>query len=294
MSQILINSLLYASEISVIAVGVSLAYSVVRFANFAHIQYAVVGGYLTYAARGLGLGVLVATLVSAALTGCLAIVVERLVFNPLRALRPEAKMIASWGVALVLRAAIACIFGGAARVIDLDMDSYSFGDTVLTTLDISVVLTTLVAMLLLQVLLFRTRIGTGLRALADNRELAETRGIPPERLIALMWFVAGAFAALGGTLLAFETRLEPDMDLQILLPVFAAVTIGGLGSLLGAVLGACLLSLAQNIAIGVDFGSLLTGNVWFLPGQFRDTIAVGTMVVVLCFRPPQRRAARVR
>ncbi|MCW6509669.1 branched-chain amino acid ABC transporter permease [Lichenifustis flavocetrariae] len=294
MLQILLNSIVYASEIAVIAVGISLAYSVVRFANFAHIQYAVLGGYFTYAARGLGLGFPVATAISAVLTGLVAIIVERLVFHPLRGLRPEAKMIASWGVALAFRSGVAAVFGGAARVFDVETDTYLLGDAVITSLDLAVVATTIAAMVVLQLLLYRTRIGTGLRALADNRDLAATRGIPPDRLTALMWFLAGAFAALGGTLFALETRLQPDMDLQILLPVFAAVTIGGLSSIAGAVAGACILSLAQNIAIGVDFGAVLSSRSWFLPSQFRDTIAVAAMVLVLCFRPRQLRSGGVR
>jgi branched-subunit amino acid ABC-type transport system permease component len=292
--QILVNSTIYASEIAIIAVGVALAYSVVRFANFAHIQYAVVGGYLTYSVRGLGFGFPVATLVSAVLTGALAIAVERLVFHPLRSMRPEAKMIASWGVALVLRSAVAALYGGAARVFDLDTNTYLVGDAAVTGLDLAVVGTTIAAMIGLQLLLFRTRVGTGLRALADNRDLAETRGIPPDRLTALMWFVVGAFAALGGTLFALETRLQPDMDLQILLPVFAAVTLGGLSSIAGAVIGACVLSLAQNLAIGIDFGSLLAAKAWYLPSQFRDTIAVAAMVLVLCLKPRQLRSSLVR
>lgn len=294
MLQVLVNSITYASEIAIIAVGVSLAYSVVRFANFAHIQYAVFGGYASFAVRSLGVALPLAALVSTLLTGCLAVAAEWLVFRPLRDLRPEGKMIVSWGVALFLRSIIAALFGGAARVFDVDAQTYLVGDAVVTDLDLAVAGTTVVAMVVLHALLFHTRIGTGLRALADNRDLAETRGIPPDLLTSLMWFLAGAFAAIGGTLFALETRLQPDMDLLILLPVFAAVTLGGLSGIAGAVVGACILSLAQNVAIGVDFGALFSRGSWFLPSQFRDTIAVGAMVLALCLRPRQIRASGVR
>jgi len=292
--QVLVNALVYASEIAIIAVGVALTYSVVRFANFAHIQYAVIGAYASFALDRCGLPLPLAVAVSAALTGLLAIAVERLVFAPLQGLRPEAKMIVSWGVALLLRSLVAAVFGGAAQVFEVETDSHLVGDAVVTGLDIAVVATTILAMTALHLAMTRTRIGTALRALADNRDLARTRGIAPERLTALMWFVSGAFAALGGTLFALETRLQPDMDLQILLPVFAAVTLGGLTSVGGAVLGACILSLAQNIAIGVDFGALFTSGSWFLPSQFRDTIAVAAMVLVLCLRPRHHRSSGLR
>jgi branched-subunit amino acid ABC-type transport system permease component len=118
-----------------------------------------------------------------------------------------------------------------------------------------------------------------------------TRGISGAGMIRLMWFISGAYAAIGGSLIALETRLQPNMDLIILLPVFAAVTIGGLSNVFGAVLGALLLSLAQNVAIAIDFGSLLGRDPWFIPSQFRDYIAVLAMVVVLILRPASTRPA---
>jgi branched-subunit amino acid ABC-type transport system permease component len=149
-------------------------------------------------------------------------------------------------------------------------------------------------MVVLHTLLFRTRLGTALRALASNRDLAETRGIPAEAMTALMWFIVGAFAAIGGTLFALETRLQPNMDLVILLPVFAAVTIGGLGNVFGAAAGAFILSLAQNLLIGIDFGALAGGAPWYVPTQFRDAIAVGALVLVLILRPRQARGVAAR
>jgi branched-subunit amino acid ABC-type transport system permease component len=103
-------------------------------------------------------------------------------------------------------------------------------------------------------------------------------------MIALMWFVSGAYAALGGTLFALQTRLQPNMDLIILLPTFSAVTLGGLDNVFGAAIGALVLSLAQNLLIGVDFGGLVSDVSWSVPTQFRDFIAVGAMVIVLLLR----------
>lgn len=295
MIQILANAVIYAAEISIIAVGVALTYSILRFANFAHIQFAVIGGYLTYTFYALvGLPLVAAAALSAVATGGLAVLVDYVVFRRLRATSPEGKMIASWGVALFLRSIVAAIFGGAALVFDVTGDPIRILGAAVTTLDILVVATTLVAMVVLHTLLFRTRLGTALRALASNRDLAETRGIPAEAMTALMWFIVGAFAAIGGTLFALETRLQPNMDLVILLPVFAAVTIGGLGNVFGAALGAFILSLAQNLLIGIDFGALAGGPPWYVPTQFRDAIAVGALVLVLIFRPRQARGVAAR
>jgi branched-chain amino acid transport system permease protein len=285
-TQVLVNSLIYGSEIAVIALGVSLSFSILRFANFAHIQLAVVGGYLTYLlAQPLGMPLVPAALVSIVLTGALAVLIDHLVFRHLRDASPEGKMIASWGVALLIRSVVAAVFGGSALVFDVETEPIRAGGALFTTLDVIVVAVTAASMVVLHALLQWTRAGTALRALASNFDLAVTRGIPGERMIRLMWFLSGAYAALGGTLLAIATQLTPNMDLMILLPVFAAVTVGGLGSVFGAVAGALLLSLAQNALIAIDFGSLVASGAWYLPSQFRDYVAVSALVLVLLIWP---------
>ncbi len=291
MTQILVDAIIYAAEIAIIAVGVALSYSILRFANFAHVQYAVLGAYLSYVANhGLALPLPLAVVAGVVATGLIAVAVDWLVFARLRHTSPEGKMIASWGVALFLRAAVASIFGGASRTFDIRPESLNVGGAYFTSQDIVVVALTVVAMLCLHVLMFRTRLGTALRALASNADLAVTRGIPAGRMIALMWFVCGAYAALGGTMFALETRLQPNMDLIILLPTFAVVTIGGLSNVFGVVLGALVLSLAQNVLIGVDFGSMIFATPWSVPTQFRDFIAVGAMTVILLLSTLQTRA----
>jgi branched-subunit amino acid ABC-type transport system permease component len=226
-----------------------------------------------------------AALVSIVLTGGLAVLIDHLVFRHLRDASPEGKMIASWGVGLFIRSVVAAVFGGSALVFDVETELIRAGGALFTTLDVIVVAVTAASMVLLHALLQWTRAGTALRALASNFDLAVTRGIPGDRMIRLMWFLSGAYAALGGTLLAIATQLTPNMDLTILLPVFAAVTVGGLGSVFGAVAGALLLSLAQNALIAIDFGSLVASGVWYLPSQFRDYVVVSALVLVLLIRP---------
>ena len=107
---------------------------------------------------------------------------------------------------------------------DVETELIRAGGALFTTLDLIVVAVTVASMVLLHALLQWTHAGTALRALASNFDLAVTRGVPGEHMIRLMWFLSGAYAALGGTLLAIATQLTPNMDLMILLPVFALVT----------------------------------------------------------------------
>nr|WP_281409579.1 branched-chain amino acid ABC transporter permease [Martelella sp. HB161492] len=290
--QVLVNSIVYASEIAVIAVGVSLCYSILRFANFAHIQLAVVGGYLCHAFSTLAHFPLpLAIFASAIATGFIAILIDMLVFSRIRDISPEGKMIVSWGVALFIRSMVAAIWGGSAQTFNVDSKVIVWHKTVFTSLDFTIVAATIVLMVALHAYLYRTRIGSALRALASNWELAVTRGIPGEKLIRLMWFLAGALAAVGGSLMAMQTRLQPSLDLLILLPVFAAVTIGGMSNVFGAVLGAIVLSFAQNFLIWFDFGSLFGGSPWHIPTQFRDYVAVLALVIVLLFRSGSKSTA---
>jgi branched-subunit amino acid ABC-type transport system permease component len=283
--QVFINSIVYASEIAVIAVGVSLSYSVLRFANFAHIQLAIVGGYLTYSFAMIpGLPIVLAVLLAAIGTGIVAVLIDVLVFSRIRGISAEGKMIVSWGVALFIRSMLSVIYGGSAKVFDVPSEVIIVQDAVFTTLDITVVVATAVLMVGLHAFLYRTRTGSALRALASNYDLAVTRGIPGERLIRLMWFLSGALAAVGGSLFAMQTRLQPSLDLVILLPVFAAVTIGGMSNVFGAVIGALVLSFAQNFLIWIDFGTLFFGEPWHIPTQFRDYIAVLALLIVLLLK----------
>lgn len=285
MLQVFINSIVYASEIAVIAVGVSLSYSVLRFANFAHIQLAIVGGYLTYSFAMIpGLPIVIAVLLAAIGTGIIAVLIDVLVFSRIRGISAEGKMIVSWGVALFIRSMLSVIYGGSAKVFDVQSEVILVQDAVFTTLDIAVVVATAALMVSLHAFLYRTRTGSALRALASNYDLAVTRGIPGERLIRLMWFLSGALAAVGGSLFAMQTRLQPSLDLVILLPVFAAVTIGGMSNVFGAVVGALVLSFAQNFLIWIDFGSLFFGEPWHIPTQFRDYIAVLALLIVLLLK----------
>ena len=286
MTQALINAIVLAGEIAVIALGVSLSFSLLRFANFAHVQLAVVGAYLAWVLAGpVGLPISLAIACSLPLTGLLAVLIDALAFRRLRGASAETKMIASWGVALFIRSIVGALFGGSARIFDVDARPLRVGVAVLTTLDVGVVGMTVLAMIALHLVLRATRLGTALRGLASNPDLAETRGIPSGRLIALMWFLSGTFAALGGILLAVQSDLRPTLDLAILLPVFAAATLGGLGNPFGAAAGALVLALAQNLLIAVDLGALVRGPSWYLPPQFRDYIAVAALVLVLLVRP---------
>jgi branched-subunit amino acid ABC-type transport system permease component len=194
-------------------------------------------------------------------------------------------------VALVLRSLVAAVFGGSALHLDAEMRRLRLPGVFVTALDALVVGASLAAMPGLHLMLQRTRRGTALRAMASNFALARARGVPTGATIMLMWFLTGAFAALGGILVALQTQLTPNMDPTILLPVCAAVAIGGMGNVFGAAVGAFLLSPVRNVLVSVRFGGLTGGPPRFLPTQVKDLVAMLALEVGLA---PGQLAGAVR
>ncbi|MCZ7529560.1 MAG: branched-chain amino acid ABC transporter permease [Acidimicrobiia bacterium] len=130
-----------------------------------------------------------------------------------------------------------------------------------------------VALIGVSVLLQRTRIGTAIRAVSDNRDLSEASGIDVERVILVVWIVCGALAALGGVLLGLTESVQWDMGLRILLVMFAAVILGGLGSAYGAMLGGILVGVVSEVS-----------TYWF-PTDYKVVFALGALILVLLVRP---------
>jgi branched-subunit amino acid ABC-type transport system permease component len=296
-AQVAINASVWAGELGVISLGLSLSYAILGFFNFAQPEFVMVGGYLAWAGyRLMGLPLLIAAGLSLAGTGLIAVGIDLLVFRPLRMISPASKMIASVGVAIVMRMIVQITFGGAAKTFEIVWRPLRIvPGSYLTSLEVWIVAMTALAMVLFYLILAKTKVGLALRATADNFALAQARGINGARIISWMWFLSGALGAVGGILLGMETQLRPSSGLSVLVPVFSAATVGGFGSAFGAVAGACLLALAQNIVLAVNFGALL-GNPhgWYIPTDYKDVIALTALILTLLIRPAGLFAARSR
>lgn len=258
------------------------------FAGLDHFVFGVLWGMerLVVAGAGAGIaiaGVLGATLVSATLVGMLAVgiggvALEGGIFRPLR--RRGAGlfglMIASIGVALMLRNLAQITFGP-------DLQSFKIaarrstprlgGLFEATDLQLTILALGLVAVTATYLLLTRTKIGTAMRALADNVDLAKASGIDTGRVILHVWLLGGALAALAGTLFALYTSVHINLGWFLLLPLFAAVILGGIGSAEGAMLGGLLIGVAQEMSVAV------------LDPGYRNAVGFAVLIVVLLVRP---------
>ena len=306
----LANGLVFSSIIVLGSIGLSLIYSIAGFANFAHGDTMTVGAYaalvtfgtiggLGGAVLGLPYGFFVALLVGLSAAVVVALVTERFVYKPLD-VGSIGLLITSIGVAFVYRAVVQIRFGAdftrygiqAVRPIDALVP---YGIRV-TVHDVAIVISAFVLVAGLHVLLQHTDLGRKMRAMADNPDLARVSGIRTNRIKLLAWVIGAGLAGAGGVFLGLFNQLAPRMGFNLLLLIFAAVILGGIGSVYGAMLGGFLIGMINqltpilsDIRLLTDFGAYLPyvpDSVGITIGiEYANAIAFVIMVAVLLVRP---------
>jgi branched-subunit amino acid ABC-type transport system permease component len=290
--QVFINGMISAGELGIIAIGLTMTFSVLRFANFAHTETAVTGAYLTFLCNvTFGWNLALSMAVAMAATGCIGVVIYIAFFRALRGKGDVAPMIASLGIAIAIRNLIQAIWGPqiASYNYEIKPGAQIFG-AYITAPQIGILIAVPIAMLLFHAMLQYTSIGKAMRATAADQELAQASGIDTDRIIRFVWFIGSAFAGLGGALLAWDTQLDPQLGFVVVIPVFCCVLIGGVGSIYGAILGALIVGLGQNLIISLDFNDLakrlgFTAGDWSLPTAYKPAVVYAAVILILLLRP---------
>ena len=293
--QILANSIVRAAELGLLAVGLTMVFDILKFANFAHADYAVLGAFLVYTFNsGLGINLFLSVLLAAVAVGAIAIVIDKAVYKPLRTkgAKTVTAMITSLGIAIALRNILRLVWTSESKTyaIAIQRPLKILGARI-TPIQIGIVLTGLVAMVAFHLLLQQTKFGKALRAISDNRVLASACAIDSGKMIQWMWFLASGFGVIGGTMIALEHLLYPRLGFDILIPVFCAAILGGIGNPYGAMVGALVLALAENVILALDFGYILSLGGLFKLGTlqiktgYKPAISFVILVVVLLLRP---------
>jgi branched-subunit amino acid ABC-type transport system permease component len=275
MLQTAFNGLITGVIVTLPALAVTLLFGVLKFPNFAIGAMMTVAAYMTFALNAqLGLPLTVATCVAAVAFGGIAIVLDALVFRPLRERSGITLMVASLGLGFILENIARFAYGNAARSFAIELARpFRFLDIRMNREQMITLAVSFVAMVLMYLLLTRTPIGRAMRAVADNPQLALVRGIESARVIRWTWFIAGVLLAVGGVLIGMDRALEPLMGSNYLVAVFAAAILGGLGSPLGAFVGAMLIGIVSELSTLV------------MPPNYRIGIPLVVIAVVLIFRP---------
>lgn len=280
--QLVANGLVTGSVIALAAVGVSLVYGILRIVNFAQGDYLTAGAYVAVAVAGWSGGMIAATAAAVLATLVLSVLLEFALWRPLRRRRAGfmSLFIASIGLALVLRNLIFLVAGGVPRSYPVDVfQVYALGPVRISRTQAIAVITALLVIALVAILLSRTTVGKSMRALADDRTLAAVSGIEVDRIVVATWALAGALAGLAGVLAGLiQSSFDPNVGFGLLLPIFAAVVIGGIGSAYGALIG------------GVVLGILTEASTWSgLAGGvqpvYKPVVAFALLVLALLLRP---------
>jgi branched-subunit amino acid ABC-type transport system permease component len=274
--QSILNGILAGCIYALFAMGLTLIYGVLNFINFAHGEIIMWSTYFLFLLMGkpFELPLAVALAPSLFLAALLGMGMDRVVFRPLRQANRLTLLIAALGLSFFLRNGAQLFWGAEIRTYGFEVKrGLRFLGISLTINQVAIILTSLLCVLLVYLLFYRSRLGKSMRAVSDNLELARVVGIDSKRAIMTAWVMASVLAGVGGILLALDTNLHPEMGLINLVKAFAATLLGGVGNLWGALLGGLVIGLAENLGVLV----ISTG--------YKDAIAFGIMVLMLLIRP---------
>jgi branched-subunit amino acid ABC-type transport system permease component len=281
--QLFANGLVTGSVIAIAAVGVSLVYGILRLVNFAYGDYMAFGALAAYELNGpLGLGIVLSALFAMVATAALSLVLDFALWRPLRRRRAGfmSLFLASIGLALVLRQALLLAYGPQPRTYSVDpYKVYVIGSVRLSEAQFVTIVVAAVAIVLVGVVLSRSTVGRTMRALADDSALAGIAGVNVGRVIAYTWIVSGLLAGLAGVLAGLiQTSFDPNFGFQLLLPVFAGVVLGGVGSAYGALAGGLVLGVAMELSTWPALG----GGV---DPVYKPVVAFVVLIAALMVRP---------
>lgn len=272
--QLVVNGLIAGGNYALLAIGYTMVYGILKFINFAHGDVAMVGAYLAFLGAGLGLPLLATVPLSMALTALLGMGIERVAYRPLRDAPRLAPLITAIAVSLALESGVMMAWGADVKSYRMRVtEGWQIGPAIITPVQLAIIATALVCMGALHLLLKRTRLGKAIRATADNPLGASVVGIDNDRIISAVFAIGSALAAVASILIGLESNLHPTMGLVTGIKAFAAVVLGGIGNIYGAILGGFLIGMAENL------------GVWYIPAVWKDSIAYGILVLALLFRP---------
>jgi branched-chain amino acid transport system permease protein/neutral amino acid transport system permease protein len=295
MLELFVYGIVHGSIIALGAIGLTLIYGILGFANFAHGDLMTAGAYLalflvtglfswvgipdtTFGPLSFGLRMALAFPISMITVSAIAILLDRLIYRKLRRKGSSAVILAmsALGASFIIRMTILIIWGsdyilfrpGVLRfAIQLPLGVKIRPDQIFLVLAVIFLVT------ILHLFLQRTKMGKAMRATADNMDLARISGIDTERIIMWTWGIGGALAAAGGILYGIDVQLHAGMGWNFILPLFAATILGTIGNIYGALLGGFVIGIAQQVSTA------------FLLPTYKPAVAFFIMILILLFRP---------
>ena len=265
------------------AIGITLTFGILRFANFSHGENMTIGAYFAYTLVSLfGMHPLLAMPIAMALTAFVALGVDRYFYRPFRSSPSIMLVMASFGIMLMAQSIIQFTWGTQVKTISpgIQRPIKLFDYLMISPKHLIIIACTLVLVFIVHYLLTYTKTGKAMRAMADSPELARLTGINTEGVIRTTWIIGGGLAAAAGVLLAIDTQVQTLMGFQLLLPMFAAAILGGIGKPYGAIAGGLIIGVAEELCTYPWIGTepLIAPN-------YKAGVAFAIMVIMLIWRP---------
>ncbi len=276
--RLLVGGTQFGLVIAMAAIGLSLIFGTTGLTNFAHAELVTGGAILAYAFNvGFGLNLIPATLLAVGLGGLLGGLLDRGLWRPLRKRGTGliAALVVSIGLALAMRYTFLYFYGGSSRSYAqyATQPPLTFGPVGILPRDIVIIVVSIAVLTGVGLALQRTRIGKATRAVADNPSLAASSGIDVERVINVVWIAGTALAVLGGVFLALSQQVGWLLGFNILLLLFAGVTLGGLGTAFGALVGSLVIGIFTQVSTLV------------IPAELQNVGALLVLILILVVRP---------
>lgn len=272
--QLVVYGIVLGCILSLGSIGVSLTFGILRFANFAHGDLMTIGAYLGWTLVQAALPFWLSLPLACVGTVAVAVLIDRLVFLRLRRQAPVILLISSFGIALILRSVVQLIWGSDQLVYRQGIQQpWNFGGLTIKPDQIVIVLGAVVLVIALHLFLKYTKTGKAMRAMADNIDLAKVSGINTERVVLWTWVLGAVMACAAGMFLGLDTQINPTMGWRVLLPIFAAAILGGIGSPYGAIAGGLIIGLASELSTLV------------ISPAYKSAVAFAILVGMLIVRP---------
>ena len=278
--QLIVNGIALGSIIALGAVGLTLTYGILRLSNFAHGDFMTFGAFFAWMLNTSQIPVLsniwISMLVGIVATVGVALLAEAILWRRMRRVgaTPTTLVIISIGLALFLRNGILLIWRSEPKRYALPVsEAIDLFGVKIRLYSLVVLGLAIIAIAGLHFLLQNTKIGKAMRAVADDIDLARVTGIDVEKVVLWTWIIAASLTGLGGQMYGLITNVRPEMGWFLIMPMFAAVTLGGIGNPYGAIAGAFIIGIAQEVSVPI------------VGAQYKLAIALILMVLTLLFRP---------
>jgi neutral amino acid transport system permease protein len=285
--QLLVDGIRFGLLIAVCAVGLSLIFGTTGLTNFAHGELVTIGAVVAwYVNVRAGVPLIPATIIAMVVGAGVGALNELALWRPLRRRGTGlvAALVVSIGLSMLLRYLVQIVYGGFSNPYGdyQSQRAVDYGVFTMTNRSLASIVISVVVLVLVALMLQRTKIGKAMRAVSDNRDLAASSGIDVNRVILVVWMMGGALATLGGVLLGLSDQVQWDMGFRLLLLMFAGVTLGGLGTAYGALVGSLI------VGVFVQMSTLV------IPSDVKYVGGLLLLIVILVLRPQGILGSRAR